>query len=241
MEGSRAANLSDLARDPLLMKGIHEACDQWCMYCSATRHCLAYRCSEGVADTIEWDVGGTSSGGVGGGIFFFKALAGAEGRRAPPEIEVMFDRSAKGAKERVAAALRDPLENLGRNCMDVAEAYLASRPDVPFAIVHRAAGPTPLEAFAWYHALGPARVFRAILCAGEAAEGIDGRDVDALRAAKVALIAIDRTLAALPAMREQDDDPRLEFLETHLARLRAGVESRFPFARTFVREGLDGR
>src|SRR5919109_298893 len=106
--------IAQLAGNPSLIKGIYEACDQWCMYCNATKHCLVYRCSEGLAEAI-------------------------------------------------GAALSDPLENLGRMCMDIAEAYLASRLDVPFEIIHRADGPTPLEVFAWYHSLAPARVFRAVL------------------------------------------------------------------------------
>lgn len=33
-----------IAADPTLIPGIYDTCDQWCMYCSATRWCLAYRC-----------------------------------------------------------------------------------------------------------------------------------------------------------------------------------------------------
>jgi hypothetical protein len=235
-ERTTIRNLEELASHPSIIKGIHEACDQWCTYCPATKHCLVFRYSDGLADSIEWDTSGTTGNDLAANIVFVKTLAQVEGRRAPPEIEVVLSR---GPREHIKAALSDPLENLGRTYMDVAEAYLASRPDVPFEIIYRAGGPTPLEVFAWYHALAPARIFRAILNAAEAAAGVEARDVDALRAAKVALLGIDRSLAALPAIAAEDDDPRLQFLHAHLTRLQKEVEARFPDARAFRREGLD--
>ena len=234
-EGTKR-EIKQIARDPSLIKGIYEACDQWCMYCRATKHCLVYRCSEGLADIIDWDTSRKTTNGLAADMLFVQALADAEGRRAPSEIVAVLSR---GPREPIVAALSDPLENLGRSCLEISEAYLATRPDVPFDIVHRSSGPTPLETFAWYHALAPARVFRAILSAGEAANGIEGRDIDALNAAKVALIGIDRCLEALPTLAAADDDPRLPLLQTQLSRLRIDVESRFPAARAFVRAGLD--
>ena len=230
------SDLQQLARDPAIIKAIHEACDQWCMYCPATKHCLVFRCSDGVADTIDWDTSGKTTHGVAAGMVFVRTIAEAEGRRAPPEIDVVLSRGPRGP---IVAALSDPLEHLGRTYMHVAEAYLASRKDVPFEIIYRSGGPTPLEVFAWHHTLAPARIFRAILNAAEAAAGTEGRHVDALRAAKVALLGIDRSLEALPALAADDDDPRLKFLQTHLSRLRNEVEARFPDARAFTREGLD--
>lgn len=235
IEGTKR-NIKQIATEPSLIKGIYESCDQWCMYCHATKHCLVYRCSEGLAETIDSDHRSKTLADLATEMMFIKALADAEGRRAPPEIEVMLSR---GSREAIAAALRDPLENLGRACMDVAEAYLASRLDVPFEIVHRPGGPTPIEVFAWYHSLAPARIFRAILSAAEAAKGVEGREIDTLRAARVALLGIDRCLDALPALVAEDPDPRLPFLQTQLARLRTEVESRFPAARAFLRIGLD--
>jgi hypothetical protein len=225
-----------IARDPSLIPGIHEACDQWCEYCPATARCLAYRASRTTMRNAVWDPCGEGLQGVAAGMMMLKALAQVEGRRAPPEIETMMTR---GSKEHIVAALDDPLEHLGRNYMDVSEAYLASRTDIPVEFSWRASGPTELEVFVWYHALAPARVFRALVCASEAASGVEGRATDALRAAKVALIGIDRSLAAVRTLADTDDDPRLEFLLTHLPRLRDDLERRFPKARQFRREGLD--
>ena len=224
-----------LARDETLIPGVHERCDQWCMYCPITDRCLAFRCTGGEGGV--WNPCDTSDECVDEGIVFLKKLADVEGRLAPPEIEAVMSRD----RERLRKVFRldDPLERIGRSYMTLAAAYLQSRADFPFQILWRDAGPTPLEVLIWYHTLAPARVFRAILCAAEASHGVTGRDHDARAAAKVALIGIDRSLTAVETMRAEDDDPRLSLLQADLHRLRAAVETRFPDARSFARRGLD--
>jgi hypothetical protein len=234
---SSKPTLLQLASDPTLIKGIHEACDQWCMYCGVTHRCLAFRCAGVEDENPVWDTCSDDFTHVMDGVVFLKDLAEVEGRQAPPEIEVMVSRDRD--KQAIVDALSDPLEHVGRNYMDVSSSYLVSRPDYPFDIARRPSGPTPLEVFAWDHALVPARIFRAILNAAEAAKGVTARHEDALRAAKVALIGIDRSLTALASMATEDDDPRLELLQAQLRRLRREVDARFPGARDFVRTGLD--
>jgi hypothetical protein len=227
-----------LATEPALIPGIYQMCDQWCMYCRATDQCLAFRSTNARDVNGVFDpVGDADDERVGGGLALLKVLADAEGHALAPEVEalVLGDRD----RQRAVFTLDDPLERLGRSYMSLAEAYLRSRSDFPPRLVWRDAGPTPIEQLTWYHVLAPARVFRAILCAAEAARGVAGRHRDTLSAAKVALIGIDRSMTALTAIRGEDDDPRLELLEGRLQRLRDGVEDRFPDARQFIRPGLD--
>jgi hypothetical protein len=103
----------------------------------------------------------------------------------------------------------------------------------------RPAGPTAFEVFAWFHTLISAKVYRALVSAGQAARGDATRATDAVVSAKVALIGIDRSLDALTAMLLEEDDSRLGLMHVHLQRLRREVNARFPDARSFVREGLD--
>jgi len=65
------------------------------------------------------------------------------------------------------------------------------------------------------------------------------RNEDALGAAKLALVGIDRSLEALSGMASHDEDARLEFMQKQLRRLRREVEARFPDARVWVRPGID--
>ncbi|MEA3208237.1 MAG: hypothetical protein QOE70_1294 [Chthoniobacter sp.] len=59
--------------------------------------------------------------------------------------------------------------------------------------------------------------------------------------AKVALISIDRSIAAWAALRELFPEHEGSVLEVlrQLGRLRTGVEAKFPQARAFIRPGRD--
>jgi hypothetical protein len=85
----------------------------------------------------------------------------------------------------------------------------------------------------------PAKAYRALVSAAQAARGDETRATDALVSAKVALIGIDRSLDALTAMIVDHDDARLAVMHVHLQRMRREMNARFPDARSFIREGLD--
>jgi hypothetical protein len=230
--GSRPAN------EPLI-PGIYQTCDQWCSYCPATHRCLAFRSTN--ANDVDgiWDpTDDPDAERVGDGMLFMQALADAEGVASPPEVEAML--SGDPVRQRATFGLNHPLERLGRSYMMLAEAYLKSRADFPPGMTWRPDGPTPLEVLTWYHVLAPSRVFRAILCANDAAGGMAGRHDEALCAAKGALVGIDRSLAALTTIATEDADPRVELLHAQLLRLRDAIEVTFPDARPFIRPGLDG-
>jgi hypothetical protein len=227
------ARMSDRA----LIPGIYQTCDQWCMYCQATNRCLAFRSTNGSEVNGIWDPVDASEECLAHGMQLVTSLAETEGVALPPEIEAIL--SGDRRRQRAVFTLDDPLERLGRSYMKLAEAYLTSRTDFPPALTWRQEGPTPLEVLTWYHVLAPSRIFRAILCAEEAARGVDGRYDDALCAAKVALVGIDRSLTALSAIETDDDDPRVELLQRQLQRLGDAVDARFPEAGGFVRPGLD--
>jgi hypothetical protein len=230
-------SLAARARDPSLIAGIYEACDQWCAYCRATSRCLAFRATNaadvgGVFDAIEGD-----GERVAEGLQFLKLLADAEGRLAPPEIEAVLSGDCERARQ--VFDIDDPLERLGRRYMMLAAAYLQSRAEFPPDCRWRPAGPTAFEVLAWYHVLVPSRVFRAILADAEARHGVPGRRADTLRAAKLALVGLDRSARAIAELSVSDDDPRLELLRALLHQLRDTVESRFRGARDYRRPGLD--
>jgi hypothetical protein len=223
------------AADPTLIPGIYDACDQWCMYCSATHWCLAYRCGSEIRSG-QADVHRSLADRLYEGIRFLKQVSEAEGRPTP-EIDAMLSDDPRTRAQFVI--IDDPIERIGRRYGRLSDAYLLSHPDFPFEMKHRASGPTPFEVFAWYHQLVPGKVYRALVSAAHAARGDAGRHDDALISAKVALLGIDRSLDALAAMTVEDDDSRLRSLQAQLRRLRRELEARFPSARAFVRAGLD--
>jgi hypothetical protein len=223
-----------VAADPMLIPGIYDACDQWCMYCRVTSRCLAYRCTPN-PQAAKQSIYRNLAERLHEGMIFLKRVCEAEGRPTP-EIDAMLS----GRLDQMPlVAVDDALERMGRRYAQLSDTYLLSRPDFPFEMRPRPSGPTPFEVFAWFHRLVPAKVYRALVSAARAARGDTGCRQDALASAKVALIGIDRSLDALAEMTREDDDPRLELLQRHLRRLHREVEARFPEARRFVRRGLD--
>ena len=224
-----------VALDPTLIKGVYDTCDQWCMYCPVTERCLAYRCSPDIVSG-KHDIHRSLADRLYEGMMFLKRLLEAEGREEP-EIEAMLADDPRKTTQIIP--IDDSIERLGRRYAHLTNAFLSSHPDFPFDMRFRPSGPTPFEVFAWFHALIPAKLYRAVVSAAAAAHGDASRREDALISAKIALIGIDRSLEALAAMAAEDEDARLEPMQAHLRRMRREVDGRFPDARRVVRPGLD--
>ena len=169
------------------------------------------------------------------GMMFYKRLSEAEGTPTP-ELDAMLSGDPRHI---TMPPVNDPLEGAGGRYARLSSAYLASRDDLPFEMIRHPNGPTPFEAFAWYHFLIAVKISRAVTSSAAAARGDEAKRTDALVSAKVALIGIDRSLDALASMTVEDDDPRLELMAGQLRRLKREMEARFPDARAVVREGLD--
>ena len=102
-----------------------------------------------------------------------------------------------------------------------------------------------VEVIRWYHMFIGVKIARAVGHDGlddeGPDEGQDGPNTDALGSAKIALIAMDRSLAAWARLRAHlsDDSDAIIDLLVQLDRLRKKVETHFPTARAFVRPGWD--
>ena len=99
-----------------------------------------------------------------------------------------------------------------------------------------------VEVIKWYHNMIYVKLMRAL--EGELEERwecLDEFPKDSDGSAKVALIAIDRSIAAWVEMRThfpEHEDEILDFL-VRLERLRRKTENTFPNARAFIRPGFD--
>jgi hypothetical protein len=226
---------SQVCLDPTLIKGVYNACDQWCMYCPVTDRCLAYRCSPEIRSGRQ-DIYRSLAERLYEGITFFKRLRETEGTPTP-ELDAMLADDLRA--QATLPPIDDPLERAGARYARLSHAYLVSRSDYPFEMTCRPSGPTPFEVFAWFHTLVPVKIYRSLVCAAGAARGDADKKQDSLISAKVALIGIDRSLDALAAMAAEDDDARLELLQGQLRRVCRELEGRFPEARAYLRVGLD--
>lgn len=224
-------------QDPNQIPGIYNTCDQWCMYCPATTRCLAYQCRPPEArEEDPQDIYANLANRMFEGMLLLRDLNRAEGC-VVPDLEALL--SADPRRQFTAPEVDDPLERMGRRYARLSDAYLLSRPDFPFVMKRHTDGPTPFEVFAWYHALIAAKIYRALASRAAAIRGESSGDADARASAKVALIGVDRSRAAIQEMQQEDDDVRLDEMAAHLRRLARELEARFPDARSFVRPGLE--
>jgi hypothetical protein len=224
-----------MALDPSLIKGVYNGCDQWCMYCPVTARCLVYRCDQQMVEG-KTNVYKSLAERLHEGMEFLKRACDAEGHSIP-QLDAMLSNDPR--QQPMLVAIDDPIERLARRYGQLADAYLLSHPDFPFEMKPRDSGPTAFEVFAWFHQLVPAKVYRALVSSADAARRQEGDHRDALISAKVALIGMDRSLEALATIAAEDEDARLDLLQTQLRRLRREMEARFPDARSVVRPGLD--
>jgi len=101
-----------------------------------------------------------------------------------------------------------------------------------------------VEVIRWYQAFIYVKLCRAFMSfVEEEEERTLAAPRDSSGSAKVALIAIERSLAAWVAMREmfpEETDSMLEIL-LHLDRLRRSVKRKFPRAKSFKRPGFDDK
>ena len=99
-----------------------------------------------------------------------------------------------------------------------------------------------LEVIRWYQYFISAKIMRAVRGkVEEEEEGDDEFQSDSDGSAKIALIAMDRSIGAWAVIRHYDThrDERVIHLIAFLDRLRQAVEKAFPKARSFIRPGFD--
>lgn len=217
--------------DPSLVPGIYEHCDQWCSYCTMTSRCLAHRRYQALAEEHH----GTAFRSMEDLIEFSREVSAAEGR-STPELDALI--SPDPTARALVPEVDDPLDDLASRYSFEAFRFLERRHWMP--PVQPGPQPAPLDVVAWYHLLIHSRLFRALASAAQAARGRPERIVDANGCAKMVLVAIDRTRAALRRLRGDRDDARVVALLETLDELAEATQERFPSARAFIRPGLDG-
>jgi hypothetical protein len=220
-----------LARDATFIPFIYDYCDLWCKRCPLTARCLLF-----AAEPLR--PSGRSAGDERLRLQTALALSTAVIEASSPEQQpvakldlAMCDVSTAPREP----AIGHPLEFLGHQYGLRADAFLASL--TPVLDDYGQPEPT-LQLLARYHWLIPAKIYRALVSHYQAAD-VPELMADALGSAKIALIAIDRSVSEWRSLAARDDDARIEGLVELLQALRTGVELRFPDALAFRRPGLD--
>lgn len=258
--------LERLAADGNLIPGVHAYCDRWCERCPLTARCLVFKTEQVDAAKLGrarrdaqnqdfWNTLARSFAVTRPMILRDAARRGIDLEAATAETATLVEerrRRRRVARERsrvhraamsYSQAGQALLQRLEPELKATGEALTtqarlgAGNPDGEALAIREA-----LEIVEWYLFFIDVKLERAIASrVDELREASDGFPSDADGSAKVALLAIDCSIAAWARLRTHlpaEADAMLDLL-VMLERLRDIVEREFPRARTFRRPGFD--
>ena len=251
----RRRNLTELARNPDLISGIYNYCDRWCERCPLTSRCLVYATEQEDDDSPEnHDISNEAFWRKLGSIFQetremiveWAKEAGIDLCEPSEEDEARYRRKRQMIDNH-------PLTRAGKKYANAASDWLREFDQMIEVSDFR---PTESdfeqsqsledarEVIQWYQYQIAVKTMRALSGRREELEE-DPESAefpkDSDGSAKVALIGIDRSIAAWRLMQlslpERADS--IVPLILQLERLRHRLETGFPEAREFVRPGFD--
>jgi hypothetical protein len=257
----RKKKLVELASDPRFIAGVYNYCDRWCERCPLTARCLNFAMSEErfgepetldtrneaywqklkevLQETLELISDTAREHGIDPDAIDTGSVAGKE--RMDQEVAENHEvcRAAKG----YATMTDDWFREVGEL---FSQGEKGSGPEWEThddgACEEGAGLRQALEVVRWYQHMVFVKLARAFRSKTVEDQGRDlgyARDSDG--SAKVALIAIDRSIAAWGNVRNRFpfQNKAIQDMLFQLERLRKKVEHTFPEARAFLRPGFD--
>ncbi len=244
----RRRSLTELANNPDLISGIYNYCDRWCERCPLTSRCLVYATEQEDNDSAESrDIHNEAFWKKLGSIFQetremiddWAKEAGVDLTQPGPEDE---------ARHRRKRHLVDnhPLTKAGKKYANAASDWFREFDQMIDVEREKSDGlEDAREVIQWYQYQIAVKTMRALSGRQEESEeatDIAGLPKDSDGSAKVALIGIDRSIAAwrLVQLSLPEGASSIVPWVLQLGRLRNRLEKAFPEARAFVRPGFDG-
>ncbi|HJU93808.1 MAG TPA: hypothetical protein VJ656_12795 [Pyrinomonadaceae bacterium] len=234
----RRRTLTELANNPNLISGIYNYCDRWCERCPLTSRCLVYATEQEEDDSPESrDIHNEAFWKKLASIFQetrqliadWATEAGIDLKEPEPEDE---------ARHRRRRQLVDnhPLTKAGKKYANAASDWFRALDQSIDADFEDAC-----EVIQWYQYQIAVKTMRALSARKEELEEDLDLPKDSDGSTKVALIGIDRSIAAWRMMQlalpERADS--IVPLILQLEMLRTRLEHAFPEARDFIRPGFD--
>ena len=258
-------DLKNLAANPDFISGIYNYCDRWCERCAFSSRCFLYATEKADADLDDPEVRDLNNAKFWRKLeLIFKdahELIRECAQEAGIDLDAIEENDAleEHAGENEEASGHE-FAVLARDYAGMVQTWFENEIVVDEGL-HQKAGAQPLSAEAeidlpaavevirWYQFFIAAKVFRALMGSDDELRGVYPDDEDPVNpaqtdsngSAKIALIAIDRSLSAWRIMQscvpnKQDSiAPLLAALET----LRNGIGEALPHARDFIRPGFD--
>jgi len=241
--------LKKLAADERFIAGIYNYCDRWCERCPQTSRCLNFSISEEeFSDPEERDIRNEA---------FWNKLSGILGET----LELLRESAKKWGIELETLGSIDDIENIkakdeatenhllcraAKRYSELVEDWFRGEETLFFEIAVAAREGISLEeaieVIRWYQYFICAKVMRAVRGnIEEDEERFDEFASDSDGSAKIALIAIDRSIAAWAVIQHYITDCDKEVIDViaFLDGLRQAVDETFPNARSFIRPGFD--
>jgi hypothetical protein len=254
-------NLVELASDPRFISGVYNYCDRWCERCPLTARCLNFAMSEeelGESETCDlrneayWQrlrevlqetLGVIRQTAEEHGIDLEAIETEASAEKEKWDRETAENHEVCRAARAYATMTEDWFRDIGELFSQGEEGpspNWETHVDGPFE--ERAGLRQALEVVRWYQHLvftKLTRAFRSKTLEDQESDQGFARDSDG--SAKVALIAIDRSIAAWGDVRSRFpfQYKAIQEMLFLLDRLRKSVEDAFPEARAFIRPGFD--
>jgi hypothetical protein len=257
--------IDELAGNPRFIRGIYNYCDRWCERCAFTSRCMNYALSEEEFDSPEskdmdnqafWDklhgifaatlemvTEKAQEMGIDLDAVDLQEAAEESERAHEAAKEQPYSRAAMKYIEMVDDWFKsneDSLEEKSRELQRLAEAGIPGTNPADEALRVRDC----LEVIRWYQHQIYVKLCRAASGAIRSMIGdLDCLQEDADGSAKVAILGIERSIAAWAALLPHlpDQEATILRLLTTLKRLLAQAETAFPHARAFQRPGFDTR
>ena len=241
--------LKKLAREKRFIPGIYNYCDRWCERCPQTSRCLNFACSEEeFADPETRDIENEAfwlklSEAFRDALELLKEAAEEHGI----DLESLdTEPSHEELEQKNATAKNHEVCRAAKVYSDLVQDWFASSSNLFVAgsvLGREEAGlEEAIEVIRWYQHFIYVKLMRAVRGElDERDEELDDLPKDSDGSAKIALIAIDRSIGAWGTIYGLDSFQNEKILRiiAYLDRLREEVEKAFPRARLFVRPGFD--
>ena len=241
--------LKKLASDKRFVPGIYNYCDRWCERCPQTSQCLNFACSEEESTDPETrDIENEAfwqklSESFRDALELLKDAAEEHGI----DLESLDTEPSHEELERKDAMVKShEVCRAAKVYSDLVQDWFGSPANLPVAqsimAEEEASLEEAIEVIRWYQHFIYVKLMRAVRGElDERDEELDDLPKDSEGSAKIALIAIDRSIGAwgtIYAHGSLQDEKILRFV-AYLDRLREEVEKAFPRARSFTRPGFD--
>lgn len=252
----RRRSLTELASNPDLISGIYNYCDRWCERCPLTSRCLVFATEQvdhnGVTENHDthneafWDK-------LSSVLDETQEMINSWARDAGVDLTYVPEEEVKTRKRRRQLVDNHPLARTGKKYANAASDWFREfdqnvvLSDLP-ACEARGEQSEQMEdareVIQWYQYQIAVKIMRALSCRDDGWEDepeMADFPKDSDGSAKVALIGIDRSIAAWRLMQLSlpENADSIVPLILQLERVRKRVEKSFPEAREFVRPGFD--